>query len=98
MGEHESKIESLIINGVRIEDAEIMANKFNNYFTNIAHSLAEKIPNSSHSFKKYMKPPIPNSFVLSPTSPEEILNRSYTIRSTHSRGLTTSIPVLRLPT
>ena len=97
MGEHESKIESLIINGDRTEDAELMANKFNNYFTNIARSLAEKIPNSSHSFNKYMKPPILNSFVLSPTSPEEILNRSYTIRSTHSRGVDDIDPCIATP-
>ena len=44
-GNHEPGIESIQVNGERIEAAEIMANKFNNYFTNIANSLAEKIKN-----------------------------------------------------
>ena len=44
-----------------------------------------------------MKPPTLNSFVLSPTSPEEILNRSYTIRSTHSRGVDDIDPCIATP-
>jgi Reverse transcriptase (RNA-dependent DNA polymerase)/Endonuclease-reverse transcriptase len=87
MGEQESKIDSLKINGDRIDAAEMMANKFNNYFTSIAQSLAEKIPDSPHSFKRYLQPPRPNSFALAPTSPEEILNRSRSIRTTHSSGV-----------
>jgi Reverse transcriptase (RNA-dependent DNA polymerase) len=96
-GEQESKIESLNVNGEKIETGEIMANKFNNYFTSIAHSLAEKIPKSSESFKRYMQPPLPNSFVLTPTSPEEILNRSHTIRLTHSRGVDDIDPCIATP-
>ena len=42
MGDQETRIDSLVINGERIADSVIMANKFNNYFTGIAQSLAEK--------------------------------------------------------
>ena len=63
-----------------------MANEFNNYFANIASLLAQKIPNSRYSFKKYLNPPLYNSFGLIPTSSDEIINLSKTIHSTHSRG------------
>src|SRR6218665_151011 len=82
-------IESRQVNGERIEDAEIMANKFNNYFNNIANSLAQKIKNSKVSFEKYIQPSIINSFAVIPTctSPEEIVNVSRIIRLTHSKGV-----------
>ena len=88
-GNHEPGIESIQVNGERIEDTEIMANKFNNYFTNIANSLAEKIKNPTLSFEKYMQPSIINSFAVSPISPEEIvgLTVSRIIRLAHSKGV-----------
>ena len=43
MGEQDAEIYSLNINGIRVEDADTIANKFNDYFVNIAQVLAEKI-------------------------------------------------------
>ena len=63
-----------------------MANKFNNYFTNIANSLAEKIKNPNISFEKYMQPSVINSFAVIPTSSEEIINVSHSIRLTYRKG------------
>lgn len=65
------KIKSLKINGVKNNDPEIMANTFNNYFSSVASSLSEKIANSQFPFTKYLNPPLPCSFGLTPTSSEE---------------------------
>jgi len=75
-----------------------MANKFNNYFTGIAQSLAEKIPDSPTSFEKYMNPPLPNFFGLNETSPEEILNLSHSIHLSHSKGVDDIDPYIVIPT
>ena len=87
MGEQDAKIESLKINGIKNDDPEAMANIFNNLFSDIAHTLAEQIPNSRFSFTKYLDSPIPHSFGLIPTSPEEINNLSHSIHDSHSRGV-----------
>src|ERR1043165_4473680 len=64
-----------------------MANALNNLFSDIAHTLAEQIPNSRFSFANYLDPPMPNSFGLIPTSPEEINKLSHFIHDSHSRGI-----------
>ena len=87
MGQRDTSIESLNVNGTRIEDAETIANKLNNYFVSIAQSLDDKIPDSLGTFMKYMKPPPLKSFGLILTSPSEILNLSQSIRTTHSKGM-----------
>src|SRR5688572_30420315 len=87
MGSQGSTIEGLVIDGIRTDNPEVMANKFNDYFANIAKSLADKIPDSSNSFTTFMKPPLPQSFGLNLTSPEEILNLGHSIRLSHSKGV-----------
>src|SRR6218665_3323779 len=67
----ENLIESLTVDGKSITDSKIMAEKFNNYFTGIAHNLASKIPQSNSSTLDYFKFPYLNSFAAHPTSPEE---------------------------
>ena len=63
-----------------------MAEKFNNYFTGIAQTLAMAIPRAPNSFKEYMKPSLLNSFALNLTSPEEIINLCKSLHLTHSSG------------
>jgi len=46
-----TKIDELCINGVKITDAETMAEKFNSYFSSIAQTLSDKIPVSQKSFQ-----------------------------------------------
>ena len=87
MGSQGSTIEGLVIDGIKTDNSEVMANKFNDYFANIAKSLADKIPDSSNSFTTFMKPPLPQSFGLNLTSPEEILNLGHSIRLSHSKGV-----------
>jgi len=44
MGQRDTTIESLKVNGTRIEDAETIANKLNNYFVSIAQSWTTRYP------------------------------------------------------
>jgi hypothetical protein len=39
-------------NGIKIDDDESIANRFNNYFTSIPQNLAEKIPLSANSYDR----------------------------------------------
>jgi len=79
-------IDCITVNGAKISNASQMAEKFNAYFTSIGQSLAENIPTSKVSYRNFLKPPPPNSFVIQSTSPEEIINLGRTIKPTHSSG------------
>ena len=71
MGEQDAEIYSLNINGIRVEDADTIASKINNYFVNIAQVLAEKISASPSDFKRHLKPSLLGSFGLSSTCPRK---------------------------
>src|SRR6218665_182305 len=79
-------IEFITVNGSRINDADLMAEKFNAYFTNIGQSLAERIVTDKDSFRTFLEAPPPNSFIVQPTSPAEIVTLGRSIRPTHSPG------------
>src|ERR1043165_9041173 len=87
LGKKETNIELLKVNGILTNDAVQIANSFNNYFTNIACSLAENMPDPLFDFSTYMPTPLLNSIGLLPTSAEEVINISSGIRLSHSRGL-----------
>src|SRR6218665_307379 len=82
-----TKIDELCINGTKITDAEIMAENFNIYFSNVAQILSDKIPTSQQAFDSYMTPPLSSSFVLIPTTPEELISISQCLKLTHSAGV-----------
>lgn len=84
--DHESYIEEIEIGDQKITDNTIMAEKFNCYFSSIAKNLSSKIPTSTRKFSDYMDPSLPNSFVLHPTSPEELVQLNHTIKISHSSG------------
>ena len=85
------------INGATVKDAEKMANEFNNYFTNIAQSFAEKIPTTAIPFNSYLQNPSLTSMGLLSTSLEEILEIGRDIRLTHSKGTDDIDPCLAAP-
>jgi len=93
----EAQIESLNINGKNVNDAKEMANGFNSYFTNIAHSLAEKIPDPPLPYSSYLQAPLQNSMGLLSVSPEEIMDISRNIRLTHSKGIDDIDPCIASP-
>src|ERR1043165_5090851 len=88
LGNGETRIEALTINGTTVRDANVMANEFNSYFTNIAHSLAEKIPPTPlDSLDGYLQTPSLSSMGLLSTSSLEILDIGRDIKLTHSKGI-----------
>ena len=56
-----------------ISDPLQVANKFNNYYLNIADKLCEKIPKVNNKFQDYLKNPNKNKLTLNETTPDEIL-------------------------
>lgn len=80
------KINQLIIDGAMIEDPEIMANEFNNYFTKIPGDLAKNLPTSSCTHDVYLPPPNVSSLGILLTSPEEIINIGKTIEKNSYKG------------
>ena len=51
---------------------QLVADKFNNFFTNIGEKLSDNIEDLGQHFSKYMPEPTANSFFLTPTTPGEI--------------------------
>ena len=56
-------------NGI-ISDPLKVANKFNNFYLNIADKLCEKIPKVNNKFQDYLKNPNKNKLTLKETTPE----------------------------
>src|SRR5688572_2166110 len=88
---------TLKINGLLVEDPEIIANSFNNYFVTIASELSISLPESTGSFEEFLPPSRLNSMGFPLTSPEEILEISTSIKKTHTRGLDDIDPYLATP-
>lgn len=80
------KMDSLTVNGDKINDPQQIANMFNKYFTSIAIDLASKIQNSVCSFEDYMPPSRCNSMGLTLTSQEEIMKIGKMLKNPCSRS------------
>lgn len=96
-GEVNKRIDHLCINGATIDDADIIDEKLNNYFTETAASLVEKIPHSTNSYYKCLKQSPLKFLMVSPTSPKEMLSWNKTIKSSHSSGIDDIDPVIANP-
>ena len=84
---NDSTIKELIIDGKMSSNPELMANKFNTYFTGLAETLSEKIPQSTKTFKEYLPASSINSLALLPTSPQEIIMINKSLKTTYSTGI-----------
>lgn len=94
--EEDRDIKSLMINGQTSTDPIKIATEFNNYFTNIAHSLAINIPNSTSNIDKYMSPSKVDSFGLTEISNDELIQLSRTIHPSHAKGVDDIDPTIAL--
>ena len=86
-GLNQPEIDSLMIDGMKVDNPQIMADKFNDYFTNIGRTLADRIPKADHSFRSYLKPSPLNSFVADLTTPHEVITLTASFHTTHSSAL-----------
>ena len=62
----------LNINDSMLTDQKLVANKFNNYFVNVAGKLAKKIPKQNNKFQDFLKNPNKHSIFLEETTQLEI--------------------------
>src|SRR5688572_1861759 len=90
-------ISNLCINGNSISDADVMSEKFNNYFANVAQDLVEKIPASNNTIQTYLDTPLPTSFAIYPTSPAELISINHTLKISHSAGFDEIDPTVVSP-
>ena len=62
----------IIENGQEITNPKLVANAFNNHFANIGNDLLAKMPNVQNSSLDYLPAPFNKTFVVFPTSCQEI--------------------------
>ena len=60
------------INGTMIDDPNIIADKFNDFFTNIGPSLASRIPKCNVSFRNFLKGNYDQTLFIKPVEAEEV--------------------------
>ena len=79
-------IKSLNIDGNKVIDPNIIVTKLNDYFTNIGPSLAAFIKTENRTYDSYLTKNHPNSFVMYPTDPNEIINIVSNLKNKASYG------------
>ena len=72
--------------GLQITSPTEISNSFNDFFSDIGHNLASKIPNSHKRFKDYLKNSLPDSITLSSVTDDEVLTISRSLKHSHSSG------------
>ena len=71
-------------NGILISDQKQVANKFSEYFTNVAKKLVDKLGKTNKVYSDYLKDPVTNSFMLSPVQDTEVCNQLGALDETKS--------------
>ena len=66
---------SIKVHGNIISDRKLVADRFNDYFTNVAKRLVDKLGSFNSNFKDYLIDPISYSIMLSPVTEEEVLDQ-----------------------
>ena len=68
-------ISKINVDDLVIDDPLKISNLFNDYFTKVGHSIARAIDNTDDvKFTRYLKNSVPQTIVLTPPLPTEILN------------------------
>ena len=80
------RIEEIESNGCKISSSQIIAEKFNHFFSNIGPELAKKIPPSSKKPEQFLKGSYPHSMFFSPILENEIFDIISNLKNTTSRG------------
>ena len=79
-------------------DPLTIANAFNDYFTDIGPTLANKIPHSSKTMGEFMPHPPSCSFGLLPTSPQEVMEVAALMGKSVSTGAHDINPTIAIST
>ena len=70
----QTKINSINIDGVNVNNPKFIVDHFNHYFTNFGKNLSSTIDSSNLNFAKYLSNPNSKSIFLSPVTEEEIID------------------------
>lgn len=70
----QNKISKIIVNDIPITDDVLIANNFNEYFSNIGPALADSLPMTDNNFEDYLPPPAERSFFMTPINEFTMLN------------------------
>jgi hypothetical protein len=82
----------MLVNNELISDPSTIADKFNDFFTNIGPRLANKIPVTNIKATQFLKGDHQNSFFFPPVSEPEIIKVISDLKNSHSKG-SDNIPV-----
>ena len=75
-----------------MSDDHNIASNFKSFFTSIAGKLLKKIPKAKRTFHSFLTKSNSNTFFLSPTTPDEVLNELKTFNLNKPNG-PNNIPV-----
>ena len=81
-----SRIEKITYNNVEIRDSAQMADTFNQYFSQIGHSLADDIPPTQKKFLDFIDQPNPNSLFFVPVHRNELIDIVHNLKNKKSTG------------
>ena len=62
------------IDGITTSNPHLIANHFNQYFTNVRKNLSDQIPSNGSNFKDYLSNPNSSSIFLCPVTEEEVID------------------------
>ena len=80
----ESRIEKITYNNVEIHDSVQIAYTFNQYFSQIGHSLAEDVPPTQKTFLDFIDQPNPNSLYFVPVHRNELIDIVHNLKNKKS--------------
>ena len=75
----------LIIDGIETYDKNLIANRFNNYFTSIGETLASKIPKSTRTYESYLTKHN-SDLEMQDLTENELKNGFYSLKPNKSSG------------
>jgi exonuclease III len=93
---HSKKIKSLLVNEMEIVEEREIAEEFGDYFANVAEDLGDKIPPSQLSPIDNLSVNMPNSFYLTPVTPNDIYVIISKLKNTSSNKNSLPVKILKL--
>lgn len=68
-----SNVESILVNDILVMDEQIIADSFNDFFSQVGAKTTKNVPSTSSSFKDFLPPPCAQSLFLYPVVENQII-------------------------
>ena len=79
-------ISSLLVNGVKITEDKAIADRFNDFFSNVGRNLDQKIGGADKNFRKYLSNRMNSSFFLAPILETDVRQEPWKIHMKKACG------------